>query len=718
MSSNGRPTKNWIGLGFIVLVVTCVAASVRSSLALRKAYRELEEGGRPMSWEELLALPVPKEENGAVRIREAMASLEDKHLLFVLDDKTTALFSEEATAAEREDLMRSLIFLGLASSAAIGYERGTGTTYYVSQEGHDGNDGLSPKRAWQSLSKVNSAHLEPGDSVFFKRGDVWRGQLRPRSGNEKGSIRYGAYGEGPKPLLLGSVRLDDPEDWFEASPHIWSTFPPRPQGKDLLKDPASTEGPSSWSLYCEEGAKALGGAAEEEGKEAVTAYRVTCQSVGKSGCHIQFYTSGIPIQAGKTYLFSFRSRGSVPFSLSAPTLMKAGPPWSKYAPSPVGEELSVEPEWRSHELFYTANTTDTNARITFFLGTDLPGGETLFLQQVSFKECRGRFLPCDVGNIIFDDERSCGVKVWNEGDLSSQGQYWYDEQAKLLKLWSEECPAERYSSIECALRRHIIDQSGISHVIYENLALKYGGAHGIGGANTHHIVVRNCDLGYIGGGDQRGGEHTVRYGNGVEFWANARDSLVEGCRLWEIYDAALTNQNNGPHVVQENITYRNNVIWNCEYSFEYWNRPENSLTENILFENNTCVNAGHGWGHSQRPDPSGRHLCFYSSPAQAKEIVIRNNIFYEAKRNAFYAPTWEEEQMHSLHLEGNCWFQASGTMISLKGRSYTADEFNAYQREEGIETRSIVADPGFLAPEEDDYRLKEDSPCKNAGVVQ
>ena len=56
--------------------------------------------------------------------------------------------------------------------------------------------------------------------------------------------------------------------------------------------------------------------------------------------------------------------------------------------------------------------------------------------------------------------------------------------------------------------------------------------HGIGRANMHHIVVRGCDFGFIGGGDQR--RHGVRFGNGIEFWAAAHDNLVERCRLWEI----------------------------------------------------------------------------------------------------------------------------------------------------------------------------------------
>ena len=78
------------------------------------------------------------------------------------------------------------------------------------------------------------------------------------------------------------------------------------------------------------------------------------------------------------------------------------------------------------------------------------------------------------------------------------------------------------------LARHIIDQSTAQlRRSTTDLALKYGAAHGIGGRNTHHITSRNCDFGYIGGGDQIGGDRTVRFGNGVEFWGDAHDNLVE-----------------------------------------------------------------------------------------------------------------------------------------------------------------------------------------------
>ena len=95
----------------------------------------------------------------------------------------------------------------------------------------------------------------------------------------------------------------------------------------------------------------------------------------------------------------------------------------------------------------------------------------------------------------------------------------------------------------------------------------------------------------------------LRFGNAIEFWGAAHDNLVEGCRIWEVYDAALTNQGRGPDSKQINLTYRNNLIRNAEYSFEYCNNPETAVTKNIHFVNNTCVNAGFGWSHGQRRPP-------------------------------------------------------------------------------------------------------------------
>jgi len=591
-----------------------------------------------------------------------------------------------------------------------------GNVYYVSTAGSDDNDGLTTEYPWQTLEKVNATGPQPGDSVLFQRGGQWRGQLRPQSGDETAVITYGAYGEGPLPVLLGSVEKNHPEDWIEEAPNLWATREPVPAGTSPITNADFSEASVPWTLFVEGGAGAGSARDTEVFHSAPASCRITCQQPGKAASDIQWYFAGFSVEAEQWYLLTFRARGSTPFSLPMPRLMKAGAPWSSYDALPAPEAKTVTSEWRTCRQFYKASVSAADGRLTFFLGTEMPAGAVLHLDDICLSKCGPeKMLTRDVGNIIFDGESFCGVKVWNREDLKAQGQYWYDEERHVLVLWSEGNPAGRYKDIECALRDHIIDQSGRSFVTYENLALRYGAAHGIGGGNTHHITVRDCELSYIGGGDQMGGDKTVRFGNGIEFWGSAHDCLVERCRLWEIYDAALTNQSSGPDTPHYNIVYRFNIIWNSEYSFEYWNRPEKSATHDICFDNNTCVNAGHGWGHTQRPDPSGRHLCFYNSPASIASFHVRNNIFHEALGNAFYAPGWTPEQVRALDMDHNAWYQEQGDMIAIAGRSYPRDAFEQYRNEWAKEPHSLVVVPAFADPQERDFRLTAGSACIDAG---
>lgn len=304
-------------------------------------------------------------------------------------------------------------------------------------------------------------------------------------------------------------------------------------------------------------------------------------------------------------------------------------------------------------------------------------------------------LSVDVGNIIFDRGAACGVKKWDQASLAEPGGYFYDPNGKRVLLRWDGNPAESHESIELALKNYIINQSGRQHVIYEDLALRYGAAHGIGGSGVRSIIVRRCDVSYVGGGHQhtRADGHPVRYGNGIEFWSSARDCLVEDCRLWEIYDAALTNQGSGTNV-QENITYRNNVIWNCEYSFEYWNRDESSRTHNIVFEHNTCRDAGFGWAHGQRPDRNGRHLMFYNNTAQTSGMIVRYNIFSNATDSCLrlHGRDWTD----ALTMDYNCWFNRHGPLLLWDRQTVGPDEFTAFMKARGLSAHAVIADPAAL----------------------
>lgn len=322
----------------------------------------------------------------------------------------------------------------------------------------------------------------------------------------------------------------------------------------------------------------------------------------------------------------------------------------------------------------------------------------------------------DVGNLIFNGATSVGFKKWLMKDLTAQGDYYYDRATKQLTLYSTANPGLVYRDIEVALRRDIVGQNNVSYVTYENLALKYGAAHGFGGTNNGFIIIRSCDISFIGGGDLFMDGSNIRYGNGVEFWANARDCLVEKCRIWEIYDTALTNQNTFEDVSQYNITYRNNVIWNCAYaSFECWTEAPSTIMANIRFENNTCANAGEGWGR-QRPVANGYHLEFTRTPGKISDIYVRNNIFYRATGGLWLQHSSQKDA--ALTLDYNCWHQADGNMVYVEqlGKTGTQTPLSSFQVYSDKDVHSQAADPLFVNVGAHDYHLQPGSPCVDAGL--
>jgi hypothetical protein len=605
------------------------------------------------------------------------------------------------------------VLMGIAGTFAVAATEEARTYYVDAARGNDAHDGLTPETAWQSLMHVSRAALGRGDRVLFRRGEAWRGQLVPQSGAEGRPITYGAYGEGEKPLLLGSVCMSRPEDWQPAGDGAWATAPVRFEPKETLADLSH----NGWSLHREGGAACTitRVRAESEDPNGAAHYRLACEAPGKRQNHLQLSAGGLSVREGEYYLFTYRARCSLPFTPAAVVLMRSGPPWTAYA-APVTALTQIGQDWAEHTAQFQARHTADDARLTFFLGGSLPAGAVLEFQPGTLvrAECNQPIpLSADVGNIIFDHGAAVGVKKWSADNLLDEGDYFYDGARWNVMLRSKANPATLYRSIELALNRHIISQGGRGHVTYENLALRYGAAHGIGGGNTHHITVRGCDISYIGGGHQltRPDGRPVRFGNGIEFWDGARNCLVEDCRLWEIYDAALTNQG-GSVNVQENITYRRNVIWNSEYSFEYWNRPEESVTRNIVFEHNTCVDAGHGWGHGQRPDRNGRHLMFFNNPAATEEFIVRHNIFSNATHSLLrlHGREWAD----AMVFESNIWHQPEGPILLWGREAVEPEELASFAEQQGLSGAWLLAEPGFLDPARRDYRLMPDSPARQS----
>ncbi len=461
-----------------------------------------------------------------------------------MNDSKTVVVERRVCAA----VLAAMVVL-LAGGVAWGQRTAPATFYVDSDKGDDKAAGTSEAAAWRTLERVNSAELIGGDTVRFACGRVWRGQLKPHSGSEKARITYTSCGQGPKPIIQGSLEQSQADQWEQTVAGIWATV----------------------------------------------------------------------------------------------------------------------------------------------------GG-------------RGQPLEADVGILILDHGAKWGVKKWSLADLKAPLDYWYDAASKRVFVACDANPASRFKSIELALTRHIVNQGGVHDVTYDGLAVRYGAAHGFGGGSTARITIRNCEIYWIGGGLQyvKPGHGPVRFGNGIEFWSAAHDHLVEYNRLWEIYDAALTNQGRGDNSKEINVIWRHNVIWNAEYSFEFWNGPASAVTRNIVFEHNTCVDAGCGWAHAQRPNPNGAHLMFYNNPSATKDFVVRNNIFANSSEVCL---RMDNDWRAGLTMSNNLYWQTDKPVVRwLVKQHFTAGAFGEYQAKTGMDRSSQLAQPLFRDAAGRDYRLRADSP--------
>ncbi|HBE04763.1 MAG TPA: hypothetical protein DC049_20135, partial [Spirochaetia bacterium] len=617
------------------------------------------------------------------------------------------------------------------------------TFYYLDAAGgNDTNSGLSPTASWKTLDKLNNTALLPGDKVLFKRGEKWRGQIISRSGSETGGVvTYSDYGPVflPKPLLLGSTERNSSSDWINQGNNIWLSAPSLdnavPTGSQLLFNPSFDVNIQGWGLYYASPASGSGGRTTGLYDTSPACYSNRCVSMGTAGSQIQFYTtSNITISSGKYYLLSFRARCTQTFTVGAVKLQKKVSPYTDYGICYEGVQPQITTAWTTHKMLCKAITSAADARITFYLGASLPAGAILYIDSLSFTRCElpdGRLpLDIDIGNIIFNEGESCGSKVWSKAELDvnksssspiwiqeqKQGRFWYDTNHYCVYIYSTGNPALYYRNIELARKDYIFNQGSKNYILYENLHMRYGGSFAFAGGSTHHISIRSCDMSFIGGAlqymrDLGGGNYQpVRYGNAVEFWANAHDNLVENCKIWEVYDAGLTDQG-GSNSIQYNLYYRNNIVWNCEYAYEFF-LGENSLASNIYVENNTFANSGYGFGHFQRTDSqNGRLLRISRNLGITKDFYVRNNILAYATESCLNVNV-----TFPVSLDYNIYYQNTGNIVDWQGITYTMDSFSQYTNNLKQDIHSLAANPQFIDFTNKDFHITAVSSAVDRGI--
>eukprot|EP01113_Clastostelium_recurvatum_P047683 TRINITY_DN8544_c1_g1_i4.p1 TRINITY_DN8544_c1_g1~~TRINITY_DN8544_c1_g1_i4.p1 ORF type:complete len:846 (+),score=212.31 TRINITY_DN8544_c1_g1_i4:195-2732(+) len=114
-----------------------------------------------------------------------------------------------------------LLLLGISASVQ-------GVTYYFAQNGLDSNACNTTDAPCQTIDRlgavVSSKPLKGGDSVLFRRGDAFRGQMKSLNwvqGAQGQPITFAAYGNAsqPQPIISGTTLVSG---WSKTGNGLWS----------------------------------------------------------------------------------------------------------------------------------------------------------------------------------------------------------------------------------------------------------------------------------------------------------------------------------------------------------------------------------------------------------------------------------------------------------------------------------------------------------------
>ena len=112
-------------------------------------------------------------------------------------------------------IFSALVITNKSYSKNLYFSSSTGNDSYTAEQAQ------KPETPWRTINKLNisMAIINPGDSILFKRGDIFFGQISlTRSGTASAYIVFSAFGVGKLPVIKGTVSISD---WTHYNGNIW-----------------------------------------------------------------------------------------------------------------------------------------------------------------------------------------------------------------------------------------------------------------------------------------------------------------------------------------------------------------------------------------------------------------------------------------------------------------------------------------------------------------
>ncbi|MBR5307948.1 MAG: S-layer homology domain-containing protein [Clostridia bacterium] len=271
----------------------------------------------------------------------------------------------------------------------------------------------------------------------------------------------------------------------------------------------------------------------------------------------------------------------------------------------------------------------------------------IFAQKMCYDYNGGKAYRREAPNTVIEDILA---------DMKNDLDFWHDcggpnvqapsGKGQLYLRSDKGNPAERFTNIEFNPRISAI--TGANNVTIDNITVRHAGIHGVSCGTVSNLKVQNCVFEWIGGSMQHysnasGKSHSfTRLGNAVEVYGGCDGYTVDNCYIKDVYDAGVTHQvsdSSAGDYVMKNVTYSNNVILNCIYSIEHFNRqPASGNTTrylvNILYKDNLCRFAGNCFGMT-RPDKSVAAHIRSGGIVETANFVIEGNIFDRSEVSLF-----------------------------------------------------------------------------------
>ena len=227
---------------------------------------------------------------------------------------------------------------------------------------------------------------------------------------------------------------------------------------------------------------------------------------------------------------------------------------------------------------------------------------------------------------------------------------------------------------------NVVEHNDIFDLYYTGLSV--GWTWGYGDSHAHHNDIGHNHVHTIGQGvlSDMGCIYTLGISPGTVIHDNHfHDVESFDYGGWGLYtDEGSTG-----------IVMRNNLVYRCKTGgFHQHYGKENRVENNILAA---------GTLHQVQRTRTEPHVSFF----------FQRNIVYWDNDSPLLGSNWKDDNFRMDH---NLYFHA-GKPVAFPGGLTLAQ----WQQQRGQDEHSLVADPGFVDPKQDDFRLKPDSPALKLG---